>query len=166
MIGEARPFTGTVRVANGAIAEPDVYLQGESLIHSAALTVAAFNRNFLGGTGEYIVAVGLMLFAFSTAISWSYYGDRSTAYLLGARSVMPYRLVYIVGFFLAAIADTTLIWQIAAITMVVMTLPNLVGLVMMRVEIREEIANYWRGFRTEFPTAPRPSGTDGPAGAS
>ena len=76
---------------------------------------------------------------------------------------MPYRLVYIVGFFLAAIADTTLIWQIAAITMVVMTLPNLVGLVMMRAEIRDEIASYWRGFRTEFPNAPRPSGTNGPA---
>ena len=163
MIGEARPFTGVVRVANGSIAEPDVYLRGESLIHSAALTVAAFNRSFLGGAGEYIVAVGLMLFAFSTAISWSYYGDRSMTYLFGARSVMPYRLVYIVGFFLAAIADTTLIWQIAAITMVVMTLPNLVGLVMMRAEIRDEIASYWRGFRTEFPNAPRPSGTDGPA---
>ena len=147
-----------VRVAEGRIAQPDVYMRGESLIHSAALTVEAFNRSFLGGAGEYIVAVGLTLFAFSTAISWSYYGDRSMTYLFGARSVMPYRLVYIVGFFLAAIADTTLIWQIAAITMVIMTLPNLFGLVMMRTEIREEIASYWRGFRDEFPDAPHPDG--------
>ncbi|MEE4300980.1 MAG: AGCS family amino acid carrier protein [Pseudomonadales bacterium] len=158
LIGQERPFTGVVRVADGSIAEPDVFLRGESLIHSAALTVEAFKRGFLGDAGEYIVAVGLMLFAFSTAISWSYYGDRSMTYLFGARSVMPYRLVYIVGFFLAAIADTTLIWQIAAITMVVMTLPNLVGLVMMRTEIRQEITDYWRGFRKEFPEAPHPDG--------
>ena len=156
LIGEQRPFTGVVRVTDGTIAEPDVFLRGESLIHSAALTVEAFNRSFLGGAGEYIVAISLMLFAFSTAISWSYYGDRSMTYLFGARSIMPYRLVYIVGFFLAAIADTTLIWQIAAITMVVMTLPNLVGLVLMRTEIREEIRSYWRGFAVEFPDAPRP----------
>ena len=158
LIGENRPFTGVVRVADGSIAEPDVFLKGESLIHSAALTVQAFNHSFLGGAGEYIVAIGLMLFAFSTALSWSYYGDRSMTYLFGARSVMPYRLVYIVGFFLAAIADTTLIWQIAAITMVVMTLPNLVGLVMMRREVRSEITDYWANFRKEFPDAPHPDG--------
>ncbi|HSG90221.1 MAG TPA: AGCS family amino acid carrier protein [Pseudomonadales bacterium] len=156
LIGADRPFTGVVRVVDGAIIEPDVHLRGDSLIHSAALTVEAFNRSFLGGIGEYIVTIGLLMFAFSTAISWSYYGDRSMTYLFGARSVMPYRLVYIVGFFLAAIADTTLIWQIAAITMVVMTMPNLFGLVMMRKEIRSEIRDYWSGFRKEFPEAPAP----------
>lgn len=156
LIGADRPFTGVVRVADGVIAEPDVHLRGDSLIHSAALTVKAFNRSFLGGVGEYIVALGLLLFAFSTAISWSYYGDRSMTYLFGAGTVMPYRLVYVVGFFLASIADTTLIWQIAAITMVVMTLPNLAGLVMMRREIRSEISDYWRNFRKEFPDAPAP----------
>lgn len=156
LIGADRPFTGVVRIANGAIAEPDVHLRGESLIHSASLTVAAFNRSFLGGIGEYIVSIGLLMFAFSTAIAWSYYGDRSMTYLFGAKSVMPYRLVYVVGFFLAAIADTTLIWQIAAVTMVVMTLPNLFGLMMMRKEIRSEIGSYWTGFRSEFPDAPAP----------
>ena len=158
LIGEARPFTGVVRVADGGIAEPDVYLIGDSLIHSAALTVEAFNRSFLGGIGPYIVAIGLLLFAFSTAIAWSYYGDRSMTYLFGAKAVMPYRLVYVVGFFLAAIADTTLIWQIAAITMVVMTIPNLFGLLVMRREIKAEIDEYWRNFRDEFPEAPAPRG--------
>jgi AGCS family alanine or glycine:cation symporter len=156
LIGQARPFTGVVRVVNGGISEPDVYLVGDSLIHSAALTVEAFNRSFLGGIGPYIVAIGLLMFAFSTAIAWSYYGDRSMTYLFGAKAVMPYRLVYVVGFFLAAIADTTLIWQIAAITMVVMTIPNLFGLLMMRREIKGEIDDYWRNFRDEFPEAPAP----------
>jgi AGCS family alanine or glycine:cation symporter len=159
-IGQNRRFTGEVMVRDGRIAEPDVYLRGDSLIHSAALTVEAFNRSFLGGIGPYIVALGLMLFAFSTALAWSYYGDRSMTFLFGTKSIMPYRLVYVVGFFLAAIADTTLIWQIAAITMVVMTLPNLLGLVMMRQEIRQEIREYWTGFSKAHPDAPNPAPKD------
>ena len=159
-IGQNRRFTGEVMVRDGRIAEPDVYLRGDSLIHSAALTVEAFNRSFLGGIGPYIVALGLMLFAFSTALAWSYYGDRSMTFLFGTNSIMPYRLVYVVGFFLAAIADTTLIWQIAAITMVVMTLPNLLGLVVMRQEIRQEIREYWAGFSKAHPDAPNPAPKD------
>ncbi len=159
-IGQNRRFTGEVTVREGRIAEPDVYLRGESLIHSAALTVEAFNRSFLGSIGPYIVAFGLMLFAFSTALAWSYYGDRSMTFLFGTKSIMPYRLVYVVGFFLAAIADTTLIWQIAAITMVVMTLPNLLGLLAMRKEIRQEIRDYWKGFSEAHPDAPNPAPRD------
>lgn len=159
-IGQNRRFTGEVMVRDGNIAEPDVYLRGDSLIHSAALTVEAFNRSFLGGIGPYIVALGLMLFAFSTALAWSYYGDRSMTFLFGTKSIMPYRLVYVVGFFLAAIADTTLIWQIAAITMVVMTLPNLLGLMVMRQEIRQEIREYWAGFSKAHPDAPNPTPKD------
>lgn len=159
-IGQNRRFTGEVMVRDGRIAEPDIYLRGDSLIHSAALTVEAFNRSFLGGIGPYIVALGLMLFAFSTALAWSYYGDRSMTFLFGTKSIMPYRLVYVVGFFLAAIADTTLIWQIAAITMVVMTLPNLLGLMVMRQEIRQEIREYWAGFSKAHPDAPNPAPKD------
>ena len=159
-IGQNRRFTGEVMIRDGRIAEPDVYLRGDSLIHSAALTVEAFNRSFLGGIGPYIVALGLMLFAFSTALAWSYYGDRSMTFLFGTKSIMPYRLVYVVGFFLAAIADTTLIWQVAAITMVVMTLPNLLGLVVMRQEIRQEIREYWTGFSKAHPDAPNPAPKD------
>ena len=159
-IGQNRRFTGEVMVRDGRIAEPDVYLRGDSLIHSAALTVEAFNRSFLGGIGPYIVALGLMLFAFSTALAWSYYGDRSMTFLFGTKSIMPYRLVYVVGSFLAAIADTTLIWQIAAITMVVMTLPNLLGLMVMRQEIRQEIREYWAGFSKAHPDAPNPAPKD------
>ena len=159
-IGQNRRFTGEVMVRDERIAEPDVYLRGDSLIHSAALTVEAFNRSFLGSIGPYIVALGLMLFAFSTALAWSYYGDRSMTFLFGTNSIMPYRLVYVVGFFLAAIADTTLIWQIAAITMVVMTLPNRLALIVMRQEIRQEIREYWTGFSKAHPDAPNPAPKD------
>ncbi len=156
LVGEDRPFTGTLEVVDGQLVDRDVYLRGRSLVHSAALTVEAFNRSFLGDVGRYIVTFGLLLFAFSTAISWSYYGDRCMTFLFGTRAVMPYRVVYVAGFFVAAIVDTSLIWQVAAITMVLTTLPNLFGLMMLRGEIREEIRKYWVDFRREFPDVKAP----------
>ncbi|MFH0757048.1 MAG: amino acid carrier protein, partial [Bacteroidota bacterium] len=77
-------YSGPIPVKGGVVqfgdlgsAGGDVYFSGRSLIHSAALTTQAFKRSILGDWGQYIVAIGLLLFAFSTAISWSYYGDRA-----------------------------------------------------------------------------------------
>jgi AGCS family alanine or glycine:cation symporter len=98
----------------------------------------------LGVYGEYLVTVGLVLFAFSTAIAWSYYGDRAVVFLVGTRWVMPYRLLYVGGFFIATIADTSLIWLISAITVALMTLPNLIGIVMMRKEVKQMTQAYWQ----------------------
>ena len=90
-----------------------------------------------------------MLFAFSTAIAWSYYGDRAMTYLLGPRSVMPYRVIYCAGFFWAAISDTTLVWTLANVAIVVMTLPNLFGIMMLRKEMKESVGKYWDDFKKE-----------------
>ena len=75
-------FDGPLEVVNGEIIDSSVTVKGKSLIHSAEVTSKAFGSGVLGKYGEYIVAIGLLLFAFSTAIAWSYYGDRSTAYIL------------------------------------------------------------------------------------
>jgi AGCS family alanine or glycine:cation symporter len=89
------------------------------------------------------VSVGLMLFAFSTAIAWSYYGDRAMTYLLGPKSVLPYRIVYVLGFFYAALADTTIVWNVSLITIVLMTVPNLVGILLMHKEMKSTVSEYW-----------------------
>ena len=139
-----QPFTGELSVRGGAIVSPDdVTLAGESLIHSVPLTIAAFQRGFLGSWGQYLVAIGLAFFAFTTALAWSYYGDRAVTYLLGVGWVMPYRLLYVIGFFVASIVDTSLIWLVSSITIALMTLPNLVGLVLMRKEIKGLVEDYW-----------------------
>ena len=96
--------------------------------------------------GEYAVTIGLVLFAFSTAIAWSYYGDRAITYLLGTKWVLPYRLLYILGFFVATVADTSLVWLISAVTVALMTLPNLIGIVLMRREVKEMTNSYWTRF--------------------
>lgn len=145
---EDKPFTGTLTIADGSLAEPaQVSLSGHSLLHSVPLTIAAFKRSVLGEWGQYIVTIGLALFAFSTALAWSYYGDRAVTYLVGVRWITPYRWLYVIGFFVATIADTTLIWLVSAITLALMTLPNLLGLLLMRKEIRSLTERYWSRYR-------------------
>ena len=139
--GEA--ITGALVVVDGRLEDTSVVVNGESLLHSVPLTTMAFTRGLFGEYGKYIVAIGLMLFAFSTAIAWSYYGDRAMTYLLGPKSVLPYRIVYVLGFFYAALADTTIIWNLALITIVLMTVPNLIGILFMHREMKQTVKQYW-----------------------
>ena len=136
-------YTGTVVIENGALNDPNLSLSGYSLLHSVPLTAQAFRSSFLGQWGEYLVTVGLVLFAFSTALAWSYYGDRAVTYLVGSNWVMPYRLLYVSGFFLATVVDTSLIWLISAITVALMTLPNLIGILLKAQEIKLITREYW-----------------------
>ncbi|MCH9692326.1 MAG: sodium:alanine symporter family protein [Gammaproteobacteria bacterium] len=138
------PFSGSLTVTNGRFDNPDIDIWGKSLVHSVALTNIAFQRGFFGEYGSYIVTLGILLFAFSTAIAWSYYGDRSMIYLFGPRAIMPYRLVYVLAFFWAAIEDTTIIWNLSLVTIVLMTLPNLFGISMLAPEMKRTVKEYWK----------------------
>jgi AGCS family alanine or glycine:cation symporter len=152
---DKKPYSGKIYVTQGVpqlqINGSTVELSGKSLLHSAPLTTVAFTRSFLGEWGKYIVAIGLLLFAFSTAISWSYYGDRAMTYLLGTKSVVYYRVVYVVAFFVASFIDTTIIWTFAGITIALMTLPNLFGILMLRKEMKQTVNDYWMDFKKEHP---------------
>jgi len=160
-------YTGPIPVAEGVVqfselsGEDDpVYFSGSSLIHSAALTTEAFKRSWMGDWGQYIVSIGLLLFAFSTAISWSYYGGRAVTYLFGSKYVIVYRMIYVVGFFLASFTDTTIVWNLSYITIAIMTIPNLFGLLVLRKDIKHTIGKYWMDFRKEWPQEKLPMGTD------
>ena len=159
---DGAPFTGTLNVVNGSLQnnEVQVMLWGNSLIHSAPLTTEAFNHSFLGNYGQYIVSIGLLLFAFSTAISWSYYGGRAVTYLFGTRYVMVYRIIYVIAFFFAAFTDTTIVWNLSYITIAIMTIPNLVGLWILRKDIKSTISQYWVDFRNDWPDARIPRGKE------
>ncbi len=138
------PASGRFQVTAGKPDDLTLTLQGKSLIHSVPLTSKAFSQGLLGDAGQYIVSIGLLLFAFSTAIAWSYYGDRAIMYLFGHAGVLPFRLVYIAGFFLAAQADTTLIWNLSAVTLFFMAMPNLVGILLLRKDMKATVEDYWR----------------------
>ena len=140
---DGEPITGEVSVSEGRLDDTDVEVSGKSLLHSVPLTTMAYTKGLFGDFGKYIVSIGLMLFAFSTAIAWSYYGDRAMTYLLGPKSVLPYRVAYVMGFFYAALADTTIVWNIALITIVLMTVPNLIGMLFMHKEMKQTVEKYW-----------------------
>jgi len=140
-------FNGQIEVnANGEIIDnvssKGLKIRGESLVHSATLTSKAFGSGVLGKYGEYIVAIGLLLFAFSTAIAWCYYGDRSTAYIFGERAVPIYRLFYVFCFILAAVIDTTIVWRIAYVVVALVSIPNLIALFILRKEMKEQVTSY------------------------
>ena len=138
----AEPVSGLLEIADGKIADSSIRVEGKSLIHSAELTSKAFGSGILGMYGEYIVAIGLLLFAFSTAIAWSYYGDRSTAYIFGEGAVPWYRMIYVVCFIAAAVVDTTVIWNIAYVVVALVTIPNLIALFVLRNEMKEQVDSY------------------------
>ncbi|GAC14937.1 alanine/glycine:cation symporter family protein [Aliiglaciecola lipolytica] len=142
-------YTGTLKVVDGGFIKDNLVLTGKSLVHSARLTTIAFTKGYFGEFGQYIVSIGLLLFAFSTAIAWSYYGDRAMTYLLGARSIMPYRVVYVAGFVWASFSDTELVWTLASVAIVVMTLPNLFGILMLSKEMKSSVKDYWVRFNKE-----------------
>jgi alanine or glycine:cation symporter, AGCS family len=144
---QGEPYNGVLTVVRGKPATANVTIRGLSLLHSVPLTAEAFKRSFLGEYGQYAVTVGLVMFAFSTALAWSYYGDRGISYLFGLRAVGPYRVTYVTGFFLATIVDTSLIWLISAITLAMMTIPNLIGLMLMRKEVKQLTQTYWGNFQ-------------------
>lgn len=153
-----KPFTGNIGVVSGKVQSSitGISFSGISLIHSAPLTTEAFTRSWFGNWGKYIVSIGLLLFAFSTAISWSYYGDRAVTYLIGNNYVMYYRALYVIGFFLASFTDTTIIWTLSGITIAFMTIPNLIGLLVLHREVKTTIKDYWVLFKNEFPDEKSP----------
>jgi len=145
-------FSGNVEVKSGIIQNSDNFIvEGKSLLHSAPLTNEAFARSWLGDYGKYIVAISLLLFAFSTAISWSYYGDRAVTYLFGVEKVIYYRIFYIIGFFIASFADTTIVWTLSGITIAFMTIPNLIGILLLRKEMKSEVGLFWKEYANRFP---------------
>ncbi len=96
----------------------------------AALSALAFGAGLPVG-GVWIVTFGLMLFAFTTILGWSYYGERSAAYLFGARVIMPYRYLWVLFVFIGSIVQLNLVWAVSDIMNAMMAIPNLIALLLL-----------------------------------
>ena len=160
-----QPYSGQIKVTDGKIDRSpespnpkDLALEGKSLMHSAPLTTIAFTKSWFGDYGKYIVSIGLLMFAFSTAISWSYYGGRAVTYLFGVKAEVWYRVVYVIGFFLASFTDTTIIWTLSGITIALMTIPNLIGILSLSKEMKSEVKLFWVEYGKRFPDEKVPKG--------
>lgn len=133
LVAMMEPFIDTLVVCSMtglAIVVTGAYLTAPAGIEGASLTAYAFSKS-IGGSGAVIVGISLSLFAFSTIIAWSYYGDRSAKFLFGEKAVMPYRVVYTALIVVGAIVPLKLVWNIADVTNILMALPNLLALVLL-----------------------------------
>lgn len=116
-------------------------------LQGGPMTVLGFERGLapfgLGLLGRHIVTLAIALFAFSTAISWSYYGDRCVEYLVGLRWVRTYRMIFCIGYFAGAIWALELVWNLADMALALVAIPNLMAILLLLPELREEIWGYF-----------------------
>lgn len=114
---------------------------GEGL-EGAPLTQAAFATVF-GNTGSIALTISLVLFAFTTILGWSYYGERCIEFLFGTKSILPYRLLFVAMVALGGFLKLDLIWTIADIVNGLMALPNLIALLALSPVIIKETRQYF-----------------------
>lgn len=103
---------------------------GASTDQSSSLTIAAFN-GFLPHVGGYIVTFGLIFFAYSTVIGWSYYGEKCVGYLLGDRSVYVYRVIFTLVVLVGSVSSLKIVWGISDVFNALMAIPNLIALLLL-----------------------------------
>ncbi|HEL1929852.1 TPA: sodium:alanine symporter family protein [Streptococcus suis] len=111
-------------------------------LEGAPLTQAAFATVF-GNTGSIALTISLVLFAFTTILGWSYYGERCIEFLFGTKSILPYRLVFVAMVALGGFLKLDLIWTIADIVNGLMALPNLIALLALSPVIIKETRQYF-----------------------
>lgn len=97
------------------------------LLNGASLAISAFNKHISGG--EYIVTIGLILFAFTTVLAWAYYGEKCCEYLLGERAIIPFRLFFALAVIPGAALKMDVVWHLADISNGLMVIPNLIALI-------------------------------------
>jgi AGCS family alanine or glycine:cation symporter len=144
-----QPFTGTLDTEqNVAVAEDGTEyatLYGPAVESGAPLTQLAFSRGLapLGDWGGLIVVFSVLLFAISTSISWSYYGDRCAIYLFGEEAVLPYKVAFVTINFLGGIAPLATVWAIGDIALGLVIIPNLVAVVLLSDKLKEITDDYF-----------------------
>jgi AGCS family alanine or glycine:cation symporter len=107
--------------------------QGRQLLNSSLLTSLAFKNglSFIISFGDKIVTLSVLLFAISTAIAWSFYGNRAAVYLFGEKAIKPYLYVYVLFVFIGAIAELETVWAFGDACLGIMTFPNLISIILL-----------------------------------
>lgn len=107
----------------------------------AVLTIHVFDQ-LLPGVGGWVVTFGIIFFAYSTILGWSYYGEKCATYLLGEKFVLPYRLIYIASVFIGCVATLDLVWLFADTFNGLMAVPNLIALLLLSGVIAKESKDF------------------------
>lgn len=135
-------FTGLAIITTGVWKNVDP--ETGKGISAALMTGEAFSMGLPGQWGHWVVTLSLVLFAFSTIIGWSYYGERNIERLVGLRGVLPYRAIFSLVVFVGCIAQLDVVWTFSDIANGLMALPNLIGLVVLSGLVARETRHYLR----------------------
>ena len=141
--GTVFPQLGTAVNASGLDTLSSLY--GDAVENAAPLTAAAFREGLapLGDWGHLIVVFGVLLFGISTAISWSYYGDRCAHYLFGQRALLPYKMLFLAAHFLGAVLPLAVVWALGDVALAIVIWPNLLALIFLAPIVVEETRSYF-----------------------
>jgi AGCS family alanine or glycine:cation symporter len=141
------PFSGIIRAGEGVAVSDDgqeyTVLYGPAVESGAPLTMLGFERGLPGTFGQYIVLISVLLFAVSTAISWSYYGDRCAYYLFGTKAIIPYKLVFVGMHFLGAVVPLAVVWSLGDVALAIVIIPNLIALILLSGKVKEMTDSYF-----------------------
>lgn len=132
--------TGLVIITTGTWNQVDPET-GEQ-ISAALMTGEAFSHGLPGEWGHYIVTIGLVMFAGSTILGWSYYGERSIERLLGRRAVMPFRILFCLVVYIGCTVQLGVVWAFSDVMNGLMALPNLIGLLLLSGLVARETKQY------------------------
>lgn len=147
MVASLEPFIDTIFICT--LTAITIIMTGAYELDTigVAMTVQAFSIGLadlsLGYLAPHIVAMGLLLFAFSTIISWSYYGTRAAQYLFGDKAITPYYYVYGVFVFFGSIWGIDLVWSFVDMVITFMTIPNLIAILLLMPVMKKEITEYF-----------------------
>lgn len=133
--------TAAISLADGSRYQASLY--GGAVENAAPLTSLAFSKH-LGLAGEYIVLLCVALFAVSTAISWSYYGDRCISYVFGNVAILPFKVVFVGFHFLGAVASLDVIWGLGDVALSIVTMPNLLCLLLLSGVVGASTKDYFQ----------------------
>ncbi len=141
--GTVFPQLGTAVNASGLDTLSSLY--GDAVENAAPLTAAAFREGLapLGDWGHLIVVFGVLLFGISTAISWSYYGDRCAHYLFGQSALLPYKVLFLTAHFLGAVLPLAVVWALGDVALAIVIWPNLIALIFLAPTVVEETRSYF-----------------------
>ncbi|MCG8470024.1 MAG: sodium:alanine symporter family protein [Gemmatimonadetes bacterium] len=143
------PFNGMVDPSAATATTDDgrelTALYGPAVESGAPLTQLGFRRGLapLGDWGHYIVIFSVLLFALSTAISWSYYGDRCANYLFGPKAIIPYKLVFVLMHFIGAVLPLAVVWNLGDVFLAIVIIPNLIALAALAPQIKRMTDDYF-----------------------
>jgi alanine or glycine:cation symporter, AGCS family len=145
---QTRPFTGVIHPDAGIAVDRDgverASLYGNAPQNGAPLTMAGFRRGLPGDWGHYIVILTVLLFAVSTAIAWSYYGDRCARYLFGEQAVLPYKIAFVTLHFMGAVVPLVVAWTLGDVFLGLIIIPNLIAVVFLTPRLKELTDSYFR----------------------